>query len=128
MATSPTARTLERLRTDGYMVQVVERWNQFSHRRVDLFGFVDVLAVGNGETLGVQATSGDHVQDRIAKISGECAGAALRWLAVPSNSLEVWGWRKLKGRGRQQWFRVRWRIAGTDDGRLVATKLLEENP
>jgi hypothetical protein len=110
------------------MAAVVERWNPHSKTRQDLFTFLDILAVGNGETLGVQATSGDHVQDRVAKICGECSGAALRWLAVPSNSLEVWGWRKLKGRGRQQWFRVRWRIAATDDGRLVATKLGEDTP
>jgi hypothetical protein len=68
---SPTARSLEYLRKQGYTVAVVEKFNSFTKTRNDLFGFIDVLAIRRNETLAVQATSRDHVAHRIAKIS-EC--------------------------------------------------------
>lgn len=89
--TSPTQRTLAELRKRGYMAAVVERWNQFAGIRQDLFGLIDVLAVGNGETVGVQCTSGDHVADRVQKIADSDKVAVLRkagWKIV------VHGWRK----------------------------------
>src|ERR1700687_2738371 len=66
---SPTQRSLAELRARGYRAQVVERWNPYAKVRVDLFGFIDIVAVGNGETVGVQATSGDNVSHRIQKIA-----------------------------------------------------------
>ena len=54
---SPTTRSLAQLRERGYQVWVVEYWNAFSRKRVDLFGIFDILGVGNGETIAVQTTS-----------------------------------------------------------------------
>jgi hypothetical protein len=67
--TSPTQRSLALLRERGYLAQVVEHWNQFSRTRSDLFGFIDVLAVRDGEILGVQATSGSNGAARVTKIA-----------------------------------------------------------
>lgn len=95
---SPTQRTLAELRKRKYpLVQVVERWNPFAHVRVDLFGIIDVVAVSSsGETLAVQCTSGDHVAERVAKITDSDALAILR---LANWRVMVWGWRKnAKGR------------------------------
>lgn len=63
--TSPTQRTLKHLRDAGYpLVQVVEKWNPHAHIRQDLYGIIDVLAVG-ADIVGVQATSGSNVASRL---------------------------------------------------------------
>jgi hypothetical protein len=43
------------LRERGYQVAPVERWNSFTKQKHDLFGCIDLLAIGNGETVAVQA-------------------------------------------------------------------------
>lgn len=90
---SPTELTLRELRKRGYTAAVVEKWNPAIRVRHDLFGIVDVLALLDGETLAVQATSASHVSDRIKKITDSEHIAAIRkagWRVV------VWGWRKNK--------------------------------
>lgn len=91
---TPTARTLQRLRKDGYTAGVVERFCSFTKRRHDLFGCIDVVAVSTEHgTLGVQATSGSNLASRVTKslwIPELCV-----WLAA-GNRFECWGWRKLK--------------------------------
>lgn len=88
---SPTRRSLEHLRKQGYLVAITERWNAFAKIRQDLFGIVDVLAVREGETLAVQCTSGDNVSKRVDKIAKSDAAPVLRkagWRIM------VHGWRK----------------------------------
>ena len=89
----PTQRSLELLRKQGYLVGVVERWNQHAGIRQDLFGFVDLVAVRErGETLAVQACSRSNVAARVHKIADHPNVAALRkagWRIV------VHGWAKL---------------------------------
>lgn len=113
---SPTARSLELLRKQGYMAQVVEKYNQFAHVRQDLFGFIDILAVKGDEVLGVQATSGDHVSERCDKILAH--PNIERWLA-PTRKMEVWGWRKV---GKPPRWALRVNTIGYDArGKLLAT-------
>lgn len=88
---SPTARSLDELRERGFMPQVVEYWNSFSRKRVDLFGVWDIVAVGNGEILFVQTTSGSNVSARVKKIAEAPTTPLLREAGV---RLEVHGWRK----------------------------------
>lgn len=90
---SPTERTLRYLRKLGYTATVTERWNAFAKIRQDLFGFVDVLAVKPGETLGVQCTSADHVAHRVAKIAEHENTPRLREAGW---TLHVHGWAKGK--------------------------------
>ena len=61
--------TLKELRKATDCVQVVEHWCQFSRRRKDLFGFVDVLACAGSETIAVQTTSWNNVSARAKKMS-----------------------------------------------------------
>lgn len=93
---SPTQRTLAEMRKRGYMSAVVEKWNPHAFIRQDLFGLIDVICLGNGETIAVQTTSGSNVSDRIRKIAESDKTAEIRksgWKIV------VHGWRKnAKGR------------------------------
>jgi hypothetical protein len=100
MADSPTSRTLKYLRDNGWpLVQVVERWNQYARRRIDLFGFIDVIAFDPERGwLLVQTTSGSHVQERIHKIINECSEQAQLLADHKYNRIVVHGWRKIKGR------------------------------
>ena len=65
---SLTARSTAHLRDLGYMVATVEHYNSFTKRKHDLFGCIDLLAIGNGETVAVQVTSKPHLSNRRHKI------------------------------------------------------------
>jgi hypothetical protein len=92
---SPTQRSLAELRKRGYpLVAVTERWNPHARIRQDLFGIVDVLAVGD-DIIAVQATSGSNVSKRVAKIT---ESAALPHLRKANIRIVVHGWTKRKGR------------------------------
>jgi hypothetical protein len=88
---TPAARTLAKLRGDGYRCAVVERWNPHARIRQDLFGCIDILAVRDGETLGVQTTSGSNVAARVRKLADADALADMRRAGW---RVEVHGWRK----------------------------------
>lgn len=68
--TSPTQKSLAHLRDQGYECAIVEKWNAHIKVRQDLFGFVDILAVGSLGTVAVQSTSKTNVSARIKKICG----------------------------------------------------------
>lgn len=93
--TSPTQRTLQYLRDAGYpLVQVVEKWNPYARVRQDLFGIIDVVAVGD-DIVGVQATSASNVSARIQKITDSPALPILRKAGI---RVLVHGWRKSRGK------------------------------
>lgn len=99
MATSPTQRSLKHLRDAGTIAQVVEHWQAFSRRRIDLFAVIDIVAldVANGRTVGVQTTSGSCVSARVKKIFEEPRAKA--WLLC-GNRLLIHGWSKRGARGK----------------------------
>lgn len=90
---SPTQRSLKRLRDDGYRAEVTEKWNQWAKVRQDLFGFVDILAVKAGTTLGVQTTSYSNMGARIKKI---LASDAYPDLIAAGWKIICHGWKKNK--------------------------------
>lgn len=89
--TSPTQRTLAELRKRGYLAEVVERWVPGANIRKDCFGFIDILAIREGEVLGVQATSGDNVAARVTKIAEHEHVGTVRKAGI---RILVHGWRK----------------------------------
>lgn len=95
MADSPTTRSLKKLKAEGYTAAVVEKWNPHARVRQDLFGFIDILAIKDGETLAVQTTSYSHVSDRVKKIENH---DNLRSVRDANWSIHVHGWRKVKNR------------------------------
>jgi hypothetical protein len=111
---TPTARSLKHARDRNWLVTVVERWNPHARVRHDAFGFLDILILdGQHGVLGVQATSGSNVAARQRKI--QMVAATRDWLRAAAR-LEVWGWRKLRERGKRSREAPRWtlrRVAGT---------------
>lgn len=95
MTISPTQLTLRHLRGQGYTAAVVEHWNPHARVRNDLFGFVDVLALRDTETLAVQTTTASHVSERIHKIAEANTVAAVREAGW---TIRVHGWAKRSGR------------------------------
>ena len=100
--TSPTQRSLRLLRKEGYVVQVVERWNAFARKRRDLFGFLDLIGIHDEHGIvGVQTTTAKNMAARISKIRGEPMAEA--WLRA-GGKIEVHGWRRSKpGSRRREW-------------------------
>lgn len=100
VATSPTQRSLKLLRAEGYLCQVVEQWNPWARVRVDLFGLIDILAIRDGEIVGVQATTGENVSHRAAKIAEHENTGAIRKAGI---RLVIHGWRTVGGHGSKKW-------------------------
>ena len=98
MKNSPIQRSLRRLRDDGWLCAVVERYNPFAKVHQDLFGFADILAVKGDTVLLVETTTGDHAAARLVKI--KATQAAEIWLASPTRKIMVHGWRRPSGRRR----------------------------
>src|SRR5262249_35740378 len=94
---SPTSRTLQLLRSEGFTAAVVERWVPGRPVRIDLFGAFDLVAVKAdvAGVLGVQTTSGTNHASRVTKFR---ENPHLRvWLAA-GNRAEVWSWAQRGGR------------------------------
>lgn len=92
---SPTTNSLKRLRAEGWLPAVVEKWNPHARIRQDLYGFIDILAIREGETLAVQACSYGDVSKRVKKISDSDHIGSVREAGW---RIEVWGWRKVNNR------------------------------
>jgi len=91
---SPTARSLKKLRDEGYLANVVER--RYGGRLHDLYGFIDILAISpDGDVLGIQTTSGSNVSARIKKITNHQNVGRVRDANI---GIHVHGWRKAKGK------------------------------
>lgn len=103
MANSPTSRTLQWLRKEGFNAWVVEKWNPYVRVRQDFAGICDIIAVGKKETICVQATTGSNTSARIKKINAHKSKAILE-----KAGWKIWviGWskRKVKRGGKA----VRW--------------------
>ena len=47
---------------------LVEHYNAFTKRKHDLFGCIDLLAIGHGQTFAIQVTSKSNLSSRKKKI------------------------------------------------------------
>jgi hypothetical protein len=102
MPTTPTQRSLAKLRGDGWLCAIVEHWNHFCKIRQDLFGFADIIAFHpkTADVLLVQTTTSDHVSKRVAKITEN--HAAKEWLRWDMRRVVVHGWAKTGERGKRK--------------------------
>jgi len=87
---SPTQRSLEYLREQGYHCEIVEKWNPWRRIRQDLWGWCDILAIRRDEVLAVQVTS-SGVAARIKKIQESDTVLRVREAGI---RIEVHGWTK----------------------------------
>ena len=92
---SPTSRSLALLRSQGYVADVVERFNSFTKRRNDFLGIGDIIGLGPDVVI-VQTTSGSNVSARLKKIEASEHIDAIRKAGV---RVIVHGWAK-KANGR----------------------------
>ena len=92
---STTQRSLKHMRDQGYYAEVVERYNFFTKRKNDLFGFIDILCIKEGEVVGVQTTSYGHISDRTKKILEHENFATVKAAGI---RVIVHGWRKVGNR------------------------------
>jgi hypothetical protein len=95
LATSPTQLSLKKLREDGWLAEVVERWIPGANIRKDLWGWVDIVALKDGETLAVQTTSYSNMSARAKKIAESETVAEVR---KANWSIQVHGWHKKDNR------------------------------
>ena len=97
---SPTARSLQNLRDNGWTCAVVEHWNPYAHIRQDLFGVIDILAMKEGCGLyAIQATTTGNMGARITKSLAE---PRLRTWLLCGGRFAVWGWAKRGVRGKRK--------------------------
>lgn len=99
MTLSPTQLSLRWLRDNGYIAEVTEHWNPHARIRNDLFGFVDVLAIRDTETLAVQTTSAANVPARVRKIR---ESDLYPKVLAAGWQVRVHGWAKKSGRWHLQ--------------------------
>lgn len=84
------------MREKGFHAEVVERWIPGANIRRDLFGFIDIVCLGdNGTVVGVQSTSASNVAARVAKIAESPLVDRVRKAGI---RIIVHGWKKVKGR------------------------------
>lgn len=101
---TPTKRALKEIRSLGYTAQVVEHWNSFARRRIDLFGFADIVVLTPGSIVAVQVTAGSSHAARRKKILAE--PRALAWIRA-GGVLELWSFAKQGARGERKTWKLR---------------------
>lgn len=88
---SPNARSLKWCRDHGIDAQVVERRVPRGWTTIDLLGCIDIVAMAEPHILGIQATTGAHHANRVAKAQANTR--LIGWLACGAR-FEVWSWRQ----------------------------------
>lgn len=101
--TSPTQRTMDYYRNQGWAIDICERWLGATRTRKDLFGFADLIAMQPDHLpMMIQATSTSNLQSRIKKMKAEPnVQIALR----SGFSVIAIGWRKYKNPEDGKWWR-----------------------
>jgi len=85
-------------------------------KRQDLFDFIDVVAVGDGQIIAIQTTSTSGQGARYIKIVAECAEAAQAWLAA-GGKIFIVGWKKYAQPVERKYWRSTWREVTAEDFR-----------
>lgn len=96
---SNTSRTLEYLRSQGWVADEVEQFNPYAGKfgiRKDMFGFGDIVAMGENSIIAIQSC-GQSFSEHDNKITQDekAAPNALLWIKNGGRLLLI-GWRKVK--------------------------------
>ena len=96
---SNTSRTLEYLRSQGWVADKVEQFNAYAGKfgqRKDMFGFADIVAMGENSIIAIQSC-GQSFAEHNRKITEDekVAPNALLWLKNGGRLILI-GWRKVK--------------------------------
>lgn len=93
---SPMQRSLRKWKELGYECHIVEHYDYWAKRKKDLFGFADILALGQNEVVVIQTTSASNLASRITKIANAEHVGAVRKAGI---KIVAEGWRK----GKEGW-------------------------
>lgn len=106
---------------------MTERWNSFSRTRQDLFGGIDILAISESDTLGIQACAVSSISTRVKKLLE--LPDMLLWIRG-ARRLQVWGWGRYSVRrgGPKKWKVRIIELKSSSDGRFIVTEELGELP
>lgn len=105
MATLSLQRSKKLLEQQGFKVAIVERWNQWAHKRQDLYGLADLIAV-KGDRSGttyVQAC-GEDCQAHIEKMT---ENTVLPDILKAGNPVFLWAWRLREHEGTKPTWQLR---------------------
>lgn len=96
---SNTSRTLQYIRSQGWVADKVEQFNPYAGRfgqRKDMFGFGDIVAMGENSIIAIQSCGQDYA-GHFQKITEDekVAENALLWIENGGRLLLI-GWRKVK--------------------------------
>ena len=96
---SNTSRTLEYLRSQGWVADKVEQFNPYAGKfgqRKDMFGFGDIVAMGENSIIAIQSC-GHAFSEHDKKITQDeiVAPNALLWVKNGGRLILI-GWRKVK--------------------------------
>lgn len=107
---SPTARTQKFLKDRGWLVGITEKFVRFPPpgHRVDLFGFVDLLAIRQELSVYIQACAGASHAARVAKVKANPNLPVILGEGYTSTR-QVWvvSWRKSGLRGKRKTWQPR---------------------
>jgi len=104
---STLPRTIAWLKENGYTYHKTEYYNMFARRRVDLFGFGDILAIKPGEigSLAINATTDSNKSNHLKKyLTDPVVSMNLKkWLSCGNRFvLHLWGKHGQRGK-RKTW-------------------------
>jgi len=96
---SNTSRTLEYLRSQGWVADKVEQFNAYAGKfgqRKDMFGFGDIVAMGENSIIAIQSC-GQAYSEHNKKITTDekVAPLALKWIQSGGRLMLI-AWRKVK--------------------------------
>ena len=88
---SPTALTMDWLRSEGWKPWIVERWIPGANIRRDMFGFADLVAIRADQhgVWALQPTTSEHVPDHLRKCT---AIPDLKTWLMAGNTFSIVGW------------------------------------
>ena len=117
-------RTIKYLREEGCICGNVEKYNQYSKKKNDLFGFIDIICIEPGVgVVAVQACGSDY-RTHIEKMLGERNENMYEWLKY--NRVKLYGWRKLKlkrgGKARRWYPRIAEFFLEDDEIKMIEIK------
>ena len=96
---SPTSRTLNYIRSQGWKADKVEQFNPYAGKfgqRKDMFGFGDIVAMGEKSIIAIQSC-GQSFSEHHRKLTEDekVAENALLWIENGGRLMLI-GWRKVK--------------------------------
>lgn len=87
----PRAHSMSRMRSAGFACGMTEYYNAHTGKRHDLYGFIDFIATGNKQIVGVQCCNRNDLGNHRHKIATDCRQDVEAWLDC-GGAIEIHAW------------------------------------